>query len=49
LTVTARGFDGTVQGIERTGEPWCVAVQWHPEENLEDVRVFRGLIEAASR
>ena len=49
LTVTARGFDGTIQGIERAGEPWCLAVQWHPEENLEDVRVFRGLIEAASR
>jgi putative glutamine amidotransferase len=24
LTVTARGFDGTIQGIERAGEPWCL-------------------------
>ena len=48
LTVTARGFDGTIQGIERVGTPWCIAVQWHPEENLEDLRVFSGLIEAAS-
>ena len=48
LTVNARGFDGTIQGVERTGAPWCVAVQWHPEENLDDLRVFRGLVEAAS-
>jgi len=47
LVVTARGFDGTIQGVELPGDPFCVAVQWHPEENLEDLRVFGGLIEAA--
>ena len=49
LTVSARGFDGTIQGVELPGSSFCVAVQWHPEENLSDLRVFSGLIEAASR
>lgn len=31
LTVTARAEDGTVEAIELTGHPFCVAVQWHPE------------------
>jgi len=44
LTVTARGFDGTIQGIEMTDYPFGLAVQWHPEENLEDVRIIQGLI-----
>ena len=48
LTVSARGFDGTIQGVELPGSSFCVAVQWHPEENLSDLRVFSGLIEAAS-
>ena len=44
LTVTARGFDGTIQGIEMTDYPFGLAVQWHPEENLDDVRIIQGLI-----
>ena len=48
LTVSAHGFDGTIQGVELPGSSFCVAVQWHPEENLSDIRVFNGLIEAAS-
>jgi putative glutamine amidotransferase len=48
VTVSARGFDGTIQGVELPGSSFCVAVQWHPEENLSDLRVFSGLIEAAS-
>lgn len=31
LTVTARAEDGTVEAIELTDHPFCVAVQWHPE------------------
>lgn len=44
LTVSARGFDGTVQGIEMEDYPFGLAVQWHPEENLDDVRIVQGLI-----
>ena len=31
LDVTARAEDGTVEAIELTDHPFCVAVQWHPE------------------
>lgn len=31
LAVSARAEDGTVEAIELTGHPFCVAVQWHPE------------------
>ena len=49
LRVTARGFDGTIQAIEMTDYPFGLAVQWHPEENLDDVRIFQGLIAHLTR
>jgi len=43
--------DGVVEAIERDpalpGEGFCVAVQWHPEERLDDLRLFAGLVAAA--
>lgn len=39
--------DGVVEGIESTGDEFVVGVQWHPEENLDDLRLFAGLVEAA--
>ena len=39
--------DGVVEAIEMTGGDFVVGVQWHPEETLEDLRLFAGLIEAA--
>jgi len=47
LVVTARGFDGQVQAVEIKDYPFGLAVQWHPEENLDDVRIFQGLLAAA--
>jgi putative glutamine amidotransferase len=47
LRVSARGFDGLVQGVEIKDYPFGVAVQWHPEESLEDIRIFEGLVAAA--
>lgn len=47
LVVTARSDDGTVQAVELQGVPFGVAVQWHPEQDDEDVRLFAGLVEAA--
>jgi putative glutamine amidotransferase len=44
VAVTARGFDGTIQGIEMEDYPFGLAIQWHPEENLDDVRIVQGLI-----
>ena len=31
LTVSALAEDGTVEAIELTGHPFCLALQWHPE------------------
>ncbi|MCU4673996.1 gamma-glutamyl-gamma-aminobutyrate hydrolase family protein [Microbacterium fluvii] len=48
LTVTARTDDGLVQAFEAPGDEYLVAVQWHPEENSADRRLFTGLVAAAS-
>ncbi|WP_295841872.1 gamma-glutamyl-gamma-aminobutyrate hydrolase family protein [uncultured Microbacterium sp.] len=49
LVVTARTDDGLVQAVETDGDDYLVAVQWHPEENAEDRRLFLGLVAAAAR
>ena len=46
LTVSARGFDGVIQAIEMTDYRFGVAVQWHPEENLDDIRIFEAFVKA---
>jgi gamma-glutamyl-gamma-aminobutyrate hydrolase PuuD len=48
LRVTARGFDQVVQAIELNDYPFGLAVQWHPEENLDELRLFEALVRAAS-
>ncbi len=47
LVVTARTDDGLVQAFEST-EGYVVGVQWHPEENREDGRLFAGLVREAA-
>ena len=47
LRVTARSDDGVVEAVELDGVPFGIAVQWHPEQNSEDVRLFDSLIAAA--
>lgn len=48
LVVSARGPDQIIQGVEAPGKTFCVAVQWHPEENLDDLRLFDALIRHAT-
>ncbi len=48
LIVTARTDDDLVQAFESEGDGYLVGVQWHPEENAEDRRLFAGLVAAAS-
>jgi putative glutamine amidotransferase len=48
LVVSARTDDGLVQAFEAEGEQYLVGVQWHPEENAEDRRLFAGLVGEAS-
>jgi len=47
LRVTARTADGVVQAVELEGVPFGVAVQWHPEQTGDDLRLFAGLVQAA--
>lgn len=47
LAVCATDGDGLIEGIEVPGPDFVVAVQWHPEETLDDVRLFAGLVDAA--
>ena len=51
LRVTARGFDGVIEGLELEGHPFGMAVQWHPEQALDDenIRLFEGLVRAAAK
>lgn len=47
LVVSALDADGVIEAIEMPGPGFVVAVQWHPEESLDDLRLFAGLVEAA--
>jgi len=49
LRVTARAGDGTVEAAEVDGHDFAIGVQWHPEENAGDLRLFSALTAAALR
>src|SRR4029077_5454309 len=52
LRVTAHASDGTVEGVEWTGDSnWVVGAQWHPERMQGDVfaeRLFHEFVAAAA-
>jgi putative glutamine amidotransferase len=41
--------DGTVEAVELPGQEFALGVQWHPEDNPNDDRLFQALLAAASR
>ncbi|MUL80412.1 MULTISPECIES: gamma-glutamyl-gamma-aminobutyrate hydrolase family protein [unclassified Mycolicibacterium] len=51
LVVSARDTDGVIEAVERDpalpGENFVIGVQWHPEESLDDLRLFTAVVEAA--
>ncbi len=51
LVVSARDSDGVIEAVERDpalpGDAFVVAVQWHPEETLDDLRLFTAVVEGA--
>jgi gamma-glutamyl-gamma-aminobutyrate hydrolase PuuD len=47
LVATGWAADGTVEAIEHPGHPFVVGVQWHPEEDLADLRLVAALVAAA--
>jgi putative glutamine amidotransferase len=48
LAAVAWARDGSVEAVERPGNGFVLGVQWHPEQDATDVRLFRALV-AASR
>lgn len=52
LIVSASDADGVIEAVETDPrhypDQWVVAVQWHPEERLDDLRLFAGLVEASA-
>jgi gamma-glutamyl-gamma-aminobutyrate hydrolase PuuD len=47
--VRAVGFtgDGTVEAVEVSGQEFAIGVQWHPEADASDDRLFIALVHAA--
>jgi gamma-glutamyl-gamma-aminobutyrate hydrolase PuuD len=47
--VTGRAADGTVEAVEVACPSFAVGVQWHPEEDDEDARLFAALVTAGQQ
>jgi putative glutamine amidotransferase len=47
LVVSAWDDDGVVEALELPGDGFVLAVQWHPEQTLEDLRLFTAVVDAA--
>ncbi|OMC20869.1 gamma-glutamyl-gamma-aminobutyrate hydrolase [Mycobacterium sp. IS-836] len=47
LVVSAWDADGVVEGLELPGDHFVLAVQWHPEQTLSDLRLFKAVVDAA--
>ena len=47
LIVSAQDTDGVIEAVELPGPNFVLAVQWHPEERLDDLRLFSAVVEAA--
>ncbi|SFA88789.1 putative glutamine amidotransferase [Amycolatopsis marina] len=41
--------DGTIEALELPGERFVLGVQWHPEQDSADLRLFGALVEAATK
>ena len=52
LRATATASDGLIEGVELSGHPYAVGVQWHPENLVVDdpamLGLFAGLVRAAA-
>jgi len=51
FTVTGTSPDGVIEAMEKPDAPYCVAVQWHPENfwrTGEFRELFEGLVQAAN-
>ena len=48
MTAIAYSSDGTVEAADVAGHRYALGVQWHPETNESDDRLFKSLVEAAA-
>ena len=48
LIVSAQDSDGVIEAVEIPGANFVLAVQWHPEERLDDLRLFAAVVQAAA-
>lgn len=48
LIVSALDGDGVIEAVEMPGHNFVLAVQWHPEERLDDLRLFAAAVGAAA-
>lgn len=48
LNATAWAGDGTVEGAESPAHRFVLGVQWHPETDQDDLRLFAALVAAAA-
>lgn len=53
LTPTAVAADGLIEGVEISGHPFAVGVQWHPENLIHDdpamLALFKQFVQAAAK
>ncbi|TCO59183.1 gamma-glutamyl-gamma-aminobutyrate hydrolase family protein [Actinocrispum wychmicini] len=49
LVAVGWAADGTIEAVEMPEAGFVLGVQWHPEEDAADVRLFEGLVQAARR
>ncbi|MER7849347.1 gamma-glutamyl-gamma-aminobutyrate hydrolase family protein [Kitasatospora sp. NPDC096077] len=47
LRATAHAADGTVEALELTGHRFALGVQWHPETDPDDPRLFHAFVTAS--
>jgi putative glutamine amidotransferase len=49
LDVVGWAPDGTVEAVELPGRTFVLGVQWHPEQDPADDRLFAALVAACAR
>ncbi len=47
IAVVGTAEDGTIEAVEIPGRRFAVGVQWHPEDDPTDRRIFAALVDAA--
>ena len=47
LVVSASCEDGIIEAVEDPSLPFCIAVQWHPEQDPGAASLYRGFVDAA--